>query len=245
MRFAPPTNWPSRSDVVRDDADAGADRPDRPGVGPEGRPDLVRLSRPERLAEGALRLQLVQPVVAAHEREHDLAADNDRHRLRRRRRVDAEELGQALDRRDPRRLDLLRRVQARWELRRARCRPPHLGVRGVVAVGAADELGLAVRTWGDELLAAVPAHHADVGLDRPGLEPAALEDADVDVPVLGVGLLEPGPVAVEAVGVLHDELARAQDPAPRPRLVALLRLLVVPDLRQLAIGADVPARRGR
>jgi hypothetical protein len=47
--------------------------------------------------------------------------------------------------------------------------------------------------------------------------------------------VEPCLVTVERIRVLHDELAQAQQPAARPRLVALLRREVVPDLRQLLV----------
>ena len=53
-----------------------------------------------------------------------------------------------------------------------------------------------------------------------------------------VALVEPRRVAVEGVGVLHDELARAQHAGARARLVALLDLEVVEDQRQVAVGAD-------
>ena len=46
-------------------------------------------------------------------------------------------------------------------------------------------------------------------------------------------------VAVERVRVLHDELANAQQPAARPRLLALLRREVVPGLRQLAVRLNL------
>jgi hypothetical protein len=52
-----------------------------------------------------------------------------------------------------------------------------------------------------------------------------------------VGALEALGVAIEGVGVLHDELARAQHPGARARLVALLRLEVVEHHRQVAVGA--------
>ena len=52
-----------------------------------------------------------------------------------------------------------------------------------------------------------------------------------------VGDVEPRPVAVERVGVLHDELARAQHARARARLVALLGLEVVEAERQVAVGA--------
>ena len=52
-------------------------------------------------------------------------------------------------------------------------------------------------------------------------------------------LVEAGLVAVERVGVLHHELARAQDAGARARLVALLDLELVEEERQVAVGADV------
>ena len=82
------------------------------------------------------------------------------------------------------------------------------------------------------------AHHADVGLDAVEAQAGALHDAVVRGDVELVALLEPRGVAVERVGVLHDELARAQDAGARARLVALLDLDVVEDQRQVAIGAD-------
>ena len=53
------------------------------------------------------------------------------------------------------------------------------------------------------------------------------------------GRVEPGLVGVERVRVLHDELAEAQEAAPRARLVAVLGREVVPDLRQLLVGLDL------
>ena len=83
------------------------------------------------------------------------------------------------------------------------------------------------------------AHHADVRLDHPVGQPAAVVDALVDLDVALVALLQPLLVAVEAVGVLHQELARAQDAALGPRLVPLLGLDVVPDLGQVAVAAQL------
>ena len=79
----------------------------------------------------------------------------------------------------------------------------------------------------------------DVGLDPVPAQPAAVEDAVVGLDVQLVGGVEALLVAVEAVGVLHDELARAQHAGARPRLVPLLDLQVVEDLRQVAVRADV------
>ena len=75
------------------------------------------------------------------------------------------------------------------------------------------------------------AHHAHVGGHPVPLEPAAIEHPIVGGHVLLVGDLEPGRVAIEAVGVLHDEFPRAQHTGPRTGLVALLDLEVVEDHR--------------
>ena len=57
--------------LVGDHVDRDADRADRAARGAEGLADLLLLGRPEVLAEGLEELHLVQPVVAADEREHD------------------------------------------------------------------------------------------------------------------------------------------------------------------------------
>ena len=56
--------------------------------------------------------------------------------------------------------------------------------------------------------------------------------------------LEAGLVAVERVRVLHDELADADQPAARPRLVAVLGLEVVPGLRQLPVALELARVEG-
>ena len=81
------------------------------------------------------------------------------------------------------------------------------------------------------------AHHADVGLDAVEAQARPLHDAVVGADVQLVALVEPLGVAVEGVGVLHDELARAQHARARARLVALLDLEVVEDQGQVAVGA--------
>ncbi len=55
---------------------------------------------------------------------------------------------------------------------------------------------------------------------------------------------EAGPVHVEGVGVLHDELADAHQAGLRPLLVAELGLYLVPDLRELLVRAYLVARDG-
>ena len=53
------------------------------------------------------------------------------------------------------------------------------------------------------------------------------------------GPVEAGLVEVEGVGVLHREFAHAQEPALRARLVAELRLELVPDLRKRLVRAQL------
>ena len=100
--------------------------PSEPPPAPNVGANLVVGRGPERRLEDRHQLLLAQPVVATHEREHEPVACHDRHRLRRRRRVDAEELRQRLDRRHAGRLDLLRRGRAPpgTRARAARRAPP-------------------------------------------------------------------------------------------------------------------------
>jgi hypothetical protein len=76
------------------------------------------------------------------------------------------------------------------------------------------------------------------------LDAAAVEDSFVGFALVVEGVVEPGRVHVERVGVLHDELAEAHQPRLRPLLVAELGLHLIPDLRQLLVGANLVARDG-
>ena len=51
-------------------------------------------------------------------------------------------------------------------------------------------------------------------------------------------------IEIEGVGILHDELAHAQQAGFRPRLIAELGLNLIPDLRQLLVAAQFAARNG-
>ena len=170
VRFAPPTNWPVAQRLVGDrsrtSAPTGADRA---RVGAERRPDLVRLGGPERRRRARfVHLQLVQAVVAADEREHDLAA------RRRSASPSPSPPGRCRGTRPGPRSSSMpgvstssRRVQAAsgTPARAASSAPPRRSRRSRSS-STAHELVLAVRARGDELLAAVAAHHADVGLDH-------------------------------------------------------------------------------
>ena len=70
-------------------------------------------------------------------------------------------------------------------------------------------------------------HDPDIRRDDHGLETEPLEGPDIRAVLRLVAGVEPGLVAVGAVGVLHHELADADETATRPRLVAPLRLEVL------------------
>ena len=113
----------------------------------------------------------------------------------------------------------------------------HLDVGGVA--GRQRDLVLAGRAGRHVLVGAGAAHHPDVGLDPVPAQPAAVEDPRVGAGLQLVGARQPLLVAVEGVGVLHRELARAQDAGARSRLVALLGLDVEEHQRQVAVGAHL------
>jgi hypothetical protein len=82
------------------------------------------------------------------------------------------------------------------------------------------------------------AHDPDVAHHDLRLEPEALEDPDVRALLRLVARVEAGLVAIAAVGVLHDELAHANEAAAGPWLVPPLRLEVVEHHRQLTVRLD-------
>ncbi len=208
--------------------------------------DLLGLGRPEVGAEGVPELDLVQAVIAAHEHEHHPPALHDHgHRLQQRSWGHAERPRDVLDRGQARCLDLLGGLQRLGQLDRLRLGRGDLDVRRVA--GRERHLVLARRAWRHVFVGAGAAHHPDVGGDPVPLEPAAVEDPVVGLDLERVAVVEALLVAVEAVGVLHHELARPEDAGARPRLVALLRLQLVEDQRQVPVGAhlagDVPGER--
>ena len=105
----------------------------------------------------------------------------------------------------------------------------------VVAALARDERVLARAGRRQVVERLVAAHHPRLRLYRVRLEPAALEHPVVRLEVLAKADVEAFVVTVERVGVLHHELAHAEQPSARTRLVAHLRLEVVEDLRQLLV----------
>ena len=111
-------------------------------------------------------------------------------------------------------------------------------VLGVPAGVAEDQGVLAVVVEDHELVGPGPAHDPDVGADGDRVEPESLEDPLVGAVLLPIAHVEPGVVEVAAVGVLHDELADADEAAARAWLVPELRLEVVELHRELPVALD-------
>src|SRR2546423_8249872 len=221
--------------LVRDHVDSDPYRTDRAAVRAEGLADLGVLRGPEVLSQHGEELHLVQAVVAADEREHDAAVGHDRHRLRSRTGVDAQEVRDSLDRALAGSLDLLRGAQLLGKVRRGRDTAGDLEIGRVIAVLAPHEGVLSRAGRREEIPAAATAHDPRLGRNLHRLEPAALEDSMVRLRMLAEALVESGLVAVERVAVLHDELADAEQGSARARLVAVLCLKVGPDLWQLLV----------
>ena len=115
---------------------------------------------------------------------------------------------------------------------------------GRVAAGAVDDHVLAGLGQHHEFMRLAAAHHAAAGLDHLIPESAALIDAAIEVIVLAIAPIQPLPVDIEGVGILHGELAHPKQPRFGSRLVPELGLYLVPDLGQLAIGAELIAGDG-
>ena len=81
-----------------------------------------------------------------------------------------------------------------------------------------------------------PAHSAGHGVDRDVVQAQTGEDPLVGVAVQPVGGLQAGVVHVEGVGVLHDELAAADQSGARAGLVAVLGLDLVDHRGQVLVG---------
>ena len=118
-----------------------------------------------------------------------------------------------------------------------------LEIGGVAGSGRRDEVFAGVGV-DHELLRLGAAHGAGVGFDGDEVETAAGEDAAVDGVVLVVGEVEAGGVEIEGVGVLHEELADAEEAGAGAGLVAELGLDLVPDLGKLLVGAELVAGEG-
>ncbi|GBD46661.1 hypothetical protein HRbin41_01491 [bacterium HR41] len=192
------------------------------------------------LAEVVAQFHLVETVVAAHERdEHTARLGAHRQRFNERGGRDCEKRRNFLDCPLARGVDLLGSLTGCGQVAGRSWRAARdLDVRGVAGIGERD---LVLARWARRhvLVRTRTAHHPHIRLDFVPLEAGAVEDARVGAAVELVGALEPLSVAIEAVGVLHHELAHAQKPRARAGLVASLQLELVEDQRQLAVGAHL------
>src|SRR5205823_15036382 len=137
--------------------------------------------------------------------------------------VEAEELRQALDRSDARRLDLFWRGKTLGKLGSTGNAARGVAIGGVVTVFATDQLVLARRRRREIVARLAPAHDPRLCEHVADLEPAASEDSPVRTLVQLEAAVEPIAVSVEGVGIFHDELSHADEPRRRPRLVPFLR----------------------
>ncbi len=86
------------------------------------------------------------------------------------------------------------------------------------------------------------AHLAGLGLDDHVLQAAAREDATIGVVHRAIGHVQALRAVVEAVRVLHHELAGPQRSEPRPELVPELRADLVEVHGQLLVRVDLGGR---
>ena len=204
---------------------------DRRGVGRDDR------RRPERPGD----LRRVGLVVPAQERGDGTGVGEVDQELAGGRLVDLEEVADLVDRAAVGGRDGLdRRVPSSGTSGRlgAGADLGPLAVGRVAARLALDDHVLADRRRDHELVRAVAADRAALGLDDHVGDAAAVEDPAVGLVHRVVAGVELRHVGVEAVGVLHQELASPQDAEAGAGLVAELRLDLVEGDRQLLVRLD-------
>ena len=158
--------------------------------------------------------------------------------------LDAEEAGDLLDGLHAGGGDLFERQRgALLELPRG---GGDLAVRAVGAVGRREDRILAAVADRHELVRDLAAHHPGVGFDAQHVvEPDAAEDALVGFVGALIVRLQVRLTRVEAVRVLHRELAGADQPGARTRLVAVLGLDLVEHHGELLVAVDLAADERR
>ena len=235
VRFAPATNWPSRSASSATTSPLQPTGPSEPGSAPKAErissSVASRTSPPSTdasFASSSRSSPRTSASTTAPSRTTGIAFDVAAASMPR-------NSARALDRADARRLDLVGSAERLRKLGRARNAARDLEVGRVVPPFARDEHVLARPRRCEVVDRLVAAHHPRLRLHGIGLEPAALEHPVVRLEVLAKADVETLVVTVERVGVLHHELAHAEQRSARTRLVAHLRLDVVEDLRQLLV----------
>ena len=222
-------------------ADGPGESPSRPGR----LENLPRLEEPDLLVvEDPRELDVVHVAVAGNEHGDGALTGPVEQRLDERRRFDVQERGDLLDRRGPGRLDLPEGFEGRIGGGGRRGRLGPLDVHPVAARAAQDRV---LPRLGEhhELVRLVSADVSRVGLDHRVREAAALDDAPVRAFHRVVGLVERPVVGIEAVRVLHDELAGAHHAETRPDLVAEFHQYLVDRLRQVPVALHLVPRDHR
>ena len=110
---------------------------------------------------------------------------------------------------------------------------------GRITAGAACDFSLARVGKHHVFLRSVAADLARVGHDHAVIEAHAVEHVDIGLAHASVAGIQAGFIGVEAVGVLHNELAAAHERKTRAALVAELHLNLVEVLRQVFIAAKL------
>ena len=148
----------------------------------------------------------------------------------------AQERGELLDGVHARGLELRERIGGvRHGVRRCLGR---FGV-GCITAGAARDFGFARVGEHHVFLGSVTADLTRVGHDHAVIEAHAVEHVDVGLAHAGIACVQARLVGIEAVGVLHDELAAAHEREARATLIAELHLDLVEVLRQVLIAAEL------
>ena len=231
--------------LIGEDGHAGhAHGAERAGIGAEPFADLGGVGRAELgVAGDGGELGLAELVVAAQQHQDRLTVGHQHEALHLRGGGEAGEFGDFGDGLAARRMERLRGEVARGigDGGRRGTRGGLLEIGGVAADGADGDEVLAGLGRHHEFLRLAAAHRAGVSFDHLVGEAAALEDAAVGAAVLLVGAIETGLVEIERVGVLHEELAHAQQAALGAGLVAELGLDLIPDLRKLLVAAELAA----
>ena len=215
-----------------------------PGVRPCCR-DLLRVGEAQVYAtEVVLQLHLVDLDVTPDRHEHGFRVRLVEDGLERLRLRHAQVHGQVCDGGDAGCVHQFQRERLGLQCRGddGRCA---LHVRGVAGLLAVEDDVLAALRRHDELVRVLAADRAAVGLDLDGGQPAAAEDVAVRLAHPLVGDVQPFWPRVEGVGVLHGELAPAEQPRSRARLVPELGLYLVDGERQVPVRLDVRPGDGR